>query len=64
MNAAWTSHCRPRRSRSDQIAREEGAGGLGDLAVALSLELANALEEIADEQGLTAVDLAEVGFAD
>lgn len=37
---------------------------LGDLTVALSLELAKALEEIARDQGLTAVDLAEVWFAD
>ncbi len=48
----------------DQVARDEGATGLGDLAVALSLELAKALEEIAQEQGLAAVDLAEVWFAD
>ena len=48
----------------DQAVRDEGATGLGDLTVALSLELANALEEIAQEQGLAAVDLAEVWFAD
>jgi hypothetical protein len=48
----------------DQVVRDEGATGLGDLTVALSLELAKALEEIAQEQGLTAVDLAEVWFAD
>jgi hypothetical protein len=48
----------------DQVVRDEGATGLGDLTVALSLELAEALEEIAQEQGLAAVDLAEVWFAD
>ena len=48
----------------DQVLRDEGATGLGDLTVALSLELAKALEEIAQEQGLAAVDLAEVWFAD
>ena len=48
----------------DQVVRDEGATGLGDLTVALSLELAEALEEIAEEQGLAAVDLAEVWFAD
>ena len=48
----------------DQVACDEGASGLGDLTVALSLELAKALEEIAQEQGLAAVDLAEVWFAD
>ena len=52
------------RDLIDQVAREEGVAGLGDLTVALSLELAKALEEIAQEQGLTAVDLAEVWFAD
>jgi hypothetical protein len=48
----------------ERVAREEGATGLGDLTVALSLELAKALEEIAQEEGLAAVDLAEVWFAD
>ena len=48
----------------DQVLRDEGTTGLGDLTVALSLELAKALEEIAQEQGLAAVDLAEVWFAD
>jgi hypothetical protein len=48
----------------DQVVRDEGPTGLGDLTVALSLELANALEDIAKEQGLAAVDLAEVWFAD
>jgi hypothetical protein len=47
----------------DQVLRDEGATGLGDLTVALSLELAKALE-IAQGQGLAAVDLAEVWFAD
>jgi hypothetical protein len=48
----------------DQVVRDEGTTGLGDLTVALSLELTKALEEIAQEQGLAAVDLAEVWFAD
>jgi hypothetical protein len=48
----------------DQVVRDEGASGLGDLTVALSLELAKALDEISQEQGLAAVDLAEVWFAD
>ena len=52
------------RDLIDQIARDEGTIGLGDLTVALSLELAKALEEVAVEQGLAAVDLAEVWFAD
>jgi hypothetical protein len=48
----------------DQVVRDEGATGLRDLTVALSLAPAKALEEIAQEQGLAAVDLAEVWFAD
>jgi hypothetical protein len=52
------------RDLVDQVARDEGTTGLGDLTVALSLELAKALEEIAQEQGLAAADLAEVWFAD
>jgi hypothetical protein len=51
------------RSR-DRIARDEGAAGLSDLSVTLSLGLAQALERIADEQGLAAADLAEVWFAE
>ena len=52
------------RDLVDQVVLEEGTTGLGDLTVALSLELARALEEVAQEQGLAAVDLVEVWFAD
>ena len=52
------------RDLVDQVVLEEGTSGLGDLTVALSLELARALEEVAQEQGLMAVDLVEVWFAD
>jgi hypothetical protein len=52
------------RDLVDQVVLEEGTSGLGDLTVALSLELARALEEVAHEQGLAAVDLVEVWFAD
>ncbi len=52
------------RDLVDQVVLEEGTSGLGDLTVALSLELARALEEVAQEQGLLAVDLVEVWFAD
>jgi hypothetical protein len=48
----------------DQLVRDEGAAGLCDLTVALSLGLAEALERIAHDQGLLATDLAEVWFAD
>ncbi|MFC5994979.1 hypothetical protein ACFQE5_12235 [Pseudonocardia hispaniensis] len=48
----------------DQLAREEGATGLSDLTVALSLELAETLRRIARDEGLAATDLAEIWFAD
>jgi hypothetical protein len=47
-----------------QVTRREGAAGLGDLSVALSLELAEALERIARDEGLAVADLAEIWFAD
>lgn len=48
----------------DRIVREEGAGGLRDFAVALSLALATALERIAQEQRLAAEELVDVWFAE
>jgi hypothetical protein len=43
---------------------ECGAVGLAAVAVELSLQLASALERIAAEQEIAAVDLAEVWFMD
>jgi hypothetical protein len=43
---------------------EFGAVGLAAVAVELSLQLASALERIAAEQGIAAVDLADVWFVD
>jgi hypothetical protein len=43
---------------------EFGAVGLAAVAVELSLQLASALERIAAEQGIAAVDLAEVWLVD
>jgi hypothetical protein len=43
---------------------EFGAVGLAAVMVELSLQLASALERIAGEQGIAAVDLAEVWFVD
>ena len=48
----------------DRVVRDEGAAGLCDFTVALSLGLAEALERIAHDQGLTTTDLAEVWFAE
>ena len=48
----------------DRIMREEGEAGLCDLSVTLSLNIARALEQIANDQGLAAIDLAEVWFAE
>jgi hypothetical protein len=48
----------------DGIARENGEDGLREFAVALSSALAAAFERMAADQGLAAVDLAEVWFAE
>ena len=48
----------------DWIAQEGGATRLSDVAVALSLALATALERIALDQELAAEDLVEVWFAE
>lgn len=48
----------------DRIVQEDGGTVLRDVAVALSVELATALERIAVDQGLAAEDLVEVWFAE
>jgi methylmalonyl-CoA mutase cobalamin-binding subunit len=52
------------RSAAGAVLAEDGIEGLAEVAVDLALRLASALERIATDQGLTAVDLAEVWFAD
>jgi hypothetical protein len=52
------------RSIAVAVLAEAGIDGLTDVAVDLSLRLASALERIAADQGLAAVDLAEVWFVD
>ena len=46
------------------VLAEAGVDGLTDVAVDLSLRLASAIERIAAEQGVAAVDLAEVWFVE
>ncbi|WP_181784251.1 hypothetical protein [Pseudonocardia pini] len=46
------------------VLAESGVDGLSGLAVELSLKLAEALERIAADQGLAAVDIADVLFVD
>jgi hypothetical protein len=46
------------------VVAEAGVAALADVVVGLSLELASALERIAAEQGMAAVDLADVWFVD
>jgi hypothetical protein len=48
----------------DKVADEDGTAGLADFAVALSLELAGALERLGNAEGLAARDLAEIWFTD
>lgn len=52
------------RAVADSVLAEAGAAGLTELAVVLSLKLADALERIAVEQQVAAADLAEVWFVD
>jgi hypothetical protein len=52
------------RSVAVAVLAEAGVDGLADVAIDLSLRLASALERIAADQGLAAVDLAEVWFVD
>jgi len=46
------------------VVAEAGAVALADVVVGLSLELASAIERIAAEQGMAAVDLADGWFVD
>lgn len=52
------------RSVAAAVLTEAGAEALVDLAVDLSLNLASALERIAADQGVAAVDLADVWFVE
>jgi hypothetical protein len=52
------------RAANKATLAECGAGGLAAVTVELSLQLASALERIAAEQGIPAVDLADVWFVD
>lgn len=48
----------------DRIVRDGGTLALRDVAVALALALATALERVAQDQGLAADDLVDVWFAE
>ncbi|TQM44914.1 hypothetical protein [Pseudonocardia cypriaca] len=52
------------RSLAAAVLAEAGIDGVAEVAVDLSMRLASALERIAADQGLAAVDLAEVWFVD
>ncbi|TWF75024.1 hypothetical protein FHX44_11908 [Pseudonocardia hierapolitana] len=52
------------RSVAVAVLAEAGIDGVTEVAVDLSMRLASALERIAADQGLAAVDLAEVWFVD
>jgi hypothetical protein len=62
-------HCYERglagaRGVAAAVLAESGVAGLAGMTLELSLKLASALERIASDQGLAAVDLAEVWFVD
>jgi hypothetical protein len=52
------------RRVAEAVLAEEGSAGLVETAVQLALKLGDALERIAVEQRLAAVDLVEVWWAD
>ena len=52
------------RDLIDHTVRQEGATALSDLTVALSLNLAEALDRIAHDECLATADVAEIWFAD
>jgi hypothetical protein len=52
------------RDVAEAVLAEAGVDGLAEVAVDLALRLASALERIAADQGLAAVDLADIWFAD
>jgi hypothetical protein len=50
------------REVADAVLAECGAAAVAELAVELALKLADALEQMAAAEGMTAADLAEVWF--
>jgi hypothetical protein len=50
------------RAVARTVLAEAGTAGLCEMTVELTLKLAEALERIATEQGMSAADLAEVWF--
>jgi hypothetical protein len=48
----------------DRVAEQQGSEGLAALAFEMALKLAEAIERVASDEGLAAVDLVEVWFAD
>jgi len=52
------------RAVAEAARTEHGAVGLAAILVELSLQLASALERVATDQEICAVDLAEVWFVD
>lgn len=52
------------RAVADAVLAESGPAGLTEMAVELTLKLAEAVERAAVEGGVTATDLADVWFVD
>jgi hypothetical protein len=53
---------RAARDVAEEMLAAGGSAGLVEMVVAMSLKLAETVERVAAEQGLAAVDLAEVWF--
>ncbi len=48
----------------NRVAEQQGSAGVGAVTFELTLRLAQVIEHIAAEHGLTALDVADVWFAD
>jgi hypothetical protein len=48
----------------DRVAEQQGSEGLAALAFEMALKLAETVERVAGDEGVAAVDLVEVWFAD
>ena len=52
------------RSVIKRVAEQQGSAGVGAVTFELTLRLAQVIEHIAAEHGLTALDVADIWFAD
>ena len=64
MTTTTSAASRPPGPSPTSVLAESGPDGLAEMVVELSSKLAEAVERIAAEQGIAAVDLVDVLFVD